>query len=202
MTYSPAQYSPNAQTVAEFTAVMRQALPYLERLILVARQFCEDGDISEQESPCSTCKEKHLGCDKTCEHIERLLPKEYGGKMHKERTINLNLDLIGDTSISEDERDQDNDIKRDHSTLGKIHKVQSIDVFSEYQKCWTKFTKKQRLVLFLYHKEGKSMKQIAKELGKAQSTICGLLKRADEREKKYDDEQHEKILKLMKKNKH
>jgi len=182
--------------------VMRQALPYLERLILVARQLCEDNDIAEQESPCSTCEEKHLGCDKTCEHIERLLPKEYGGKMHKEGTINLDLGLIGDASSSSgDGYGEEHDVKRDRSKLRNIEKVQSKDVFSEYQKCWTKFTKKQRLVLFLYHKEGKSMKQIAKELGKVQSTICGLLKRADERKKKYDDEQHEKILKLLKKNK-
>jgi len=48
LTHSSAQYSHDTQTVAEFTAVMRQALPYLERQILVARRFCEDGDIAEQ----------------------------------------------------------------------------------------------------------------------------------------------------------
>ncbi len=186
--------------MVKFTAMMRQALPYLERLILVARRFCEDGDITEQESPCSTCKKKHLGCDKACEHLERLLPKEYGGKMHKEGTINLDLDLLGDTSSSSgDGYDEEHDVKRDRSKLRNMEKVQSIDVFSEFQKCWANFTKKQRQVLFLYHKDGKSMKQIAKELGKAQSTICGLLKKANERKKAYDDEQHVKILNLMKK---
>ena len=197
MTHAPAQYSHNAQTVAEFTAVMRQALPHLERLILVARRFCEDGNIAEQESPCSICQKKHLGCDKACEHLKELLPKEHGGKID---TINLDLGLLGDTSSSSgDGYDETHNVKRDRSTLGNIEKVQSIDVFGEFRKYWSDFTKKQRQALSLYHKDGKSMKQIAKELGKAQSTICGLLKRAHERKKKYDDEQYAKTINLMKK---
>ena len=105
---------------------MRQALPYLERLVLVARRFCEDGDSAEQESPCSTCTKEHLDCDKACEHLKRLLPKEYGGKMHKEGTIDLDLDLLRDTSSSSgDGYDEERDVKRDRSKLNNIQKVQS-----------------------------------------------------------------------------
>ena len=54
-----------------------------------------------------------------------------------------------------------------------------------FEACPECFTKKQWEVVCMYYRDGMTLAEIASCLGKATSTICGLLSRARESRKRY-----------------
>lgn len=199
MADSPTQPSHDAQEMAEFLAIAREALPHLETLVMACRKLFGEAKSESKPSPCEACSDE---CEHTepCRELEKYLSGIHSGKLHGEGTSGLKLDLIRDNSSnSEDELNENNNTKYDHSKLKHIEKVQSIDVFGEYQKCFNIFTFQQREALYLHYKEGLSITMIAKNLGKAKSGVSELLKRAEQRKKHHDTEQHEELLGLRQK---
>lgn len=190
----------NQDLTAEFVEALLRAKPYLEELVTIgSRLFVEN--TKETLLPCDSClKLKEHKCNKPCEALEAYLPRPYGGKTHGEGTIGLDFDNFRDNeTYSNDDSIEESQAKSDRSELRSIKKISRQEVLEEYKKCWAIYTEKERIVLVLRHGEGKTIRKIAKEIGKAQSTVCGLLKRAEKRKREYDNREVEKILKLKNK---
>jgi len=169
--------------VAEFNALVWEMSRLYEKFRRLMEHLQDEDATASQPSPCNGCPKREK-CTEPCELVKPQLPKEYGGKLHGEGTINLDLDKVrnGD-SICDDLEKEDGD-KFDRGNLKDMQKVTSVDLFSEYEACWSIFSKKQQQVLVLYHRDGKTITQIAKELHKWPSTVWGLLHRAEKRKQK------------------
>ena len=199
MTNSKPQYGFDSGYIREFREKLLKLLPSLERLTAVIREFCVSQARKATPLPCDSCPEEEK-CGEACKLLNSMLPNRYGGKTPGETTIGIDFDNFRTTKTSSDDVYEQNDqAKSDRSKLKNIRKVTFLDVFEQYKKCWGVFTDKQREVLFLRYQEGKTIEQIAKALGKAPSTVCMLLKRAEKRKQEYDEKEIEKILRLKRK---
>ncbi len=166
-------------------------MPLWEKLLPLAKDFCDEKATSSAPSPCNGCPKREK-CTELCELVKPQLPKEYGGKLHGEGTINLNLDNIRRTDDFCDDLEKDDPGKVDRGKLKNFKNVEPIDLFSEYEAYLSIFSKKQQQVLASYHCDGKTITEIAKELHKYPSTIWGLLQRAETRLKKAKQKGKEK----------
>jgi hypothetical protein len=181
---STAQPSFDQRSFERFRERLLADLSAVERWVTAIREFCSQKPAPAESSPCDSCPKRDK-CTKPCEALNALLPKRYGGKVHGEGTINLNLDNVRNTDDSCDDSEDDDGGKLDRGKLQNIAKVHSVDVFGEYEQCWKIFSKKQQEVLVLCRRDGKSITQVAKELHKAPSTVWGLLDRAERKKQKY-----------------
>jgi len=175
---------------AEFLEEFREKLGAVKSSVELLNDFVSEKARIILQSPCNTCPKEN--CSKLCDGVAHLLDGAYVGKIHGEGTINLSLDNVRDGNGSCDDLDDENGSKQDRGKLRNIQKVSSLDFFSEYEACWGVFSEKQRQVLPLRHRDGKTIAQIAKELGKAISTVWGLLNLAEKRKKKYYEEKNYK----------
>lgn len=204
MTNSKSHPDFDTYSVEEFMLQLQEILPFWEeviprwqKLITAAKRLLGEKATKSTPLPCHSCAKECVG---PCKLLNSMLPKRYGGKTPGETTIKQNFDDFRSAGISSDGlREEENQAQFDRSKLKNIRKVTSVDVFEQYKKCWGLFTDKQREVLFLRYREGKTIKQIAKALEKAPSTVCVLLKRAEKRKQEYDDKELEKILRLKRK---
>jgi hypothetical protein len=179
-----------------------QMYPLVKKFLEGAVRFCALKQLS-----CEGCPKK-IECDrhnkyredKTCLMVEPYLPGRFEGASRNEKKIGLLIDKISGTKpeIFEDADYIDNVAKLDRGKFKSVKKISSLDVFKEYEKCWRIFSHKQQPVLILRHRDRKTIIQIGKELGKAQSTVWGLLKNAEELKQAYDDKELEKIVRLKK----
>lgn len=175
------------RSIEEFKEKLLQELPSLERLMAVIREFCgQKSTVAKTPLPCDSCpKLKDKLCSKPCEALEAYLPRPYAGKIHDEGTIGTDLDDVRNGGGSGNKLEEENVKKLDQGTLKGFQKVVSIDFFAEYEACWHIFSKKQRPVLAAYYRDGKTITEIASELGKAKSTVWGLLHRAERKKREW-----------------
>jgi len=167
----------------EFKERLLADLPAIERWVATIREFCTQEPTPATPSPCNGCPKREK-CTEPCELVKPQLPKEYGGKIHGEGTINLSLDKVRNGAGFYDDLEEDDQGKTDRGKLKNFKNVVPINFFSEYEACWPIFSKKQQQVLALYHRDGKTITRIAKELHKWPSTVWGLLHRAEKRKQK------------------
>ena len=142
--------------------------------------------------PCQLCPKK--SCSKPCEALEVLLPKPYAGKGDREVNINLDFDKFESHTASHPNiyGNEQRQSQSDYSKLKYISRTTYLDVFEEYRKYWPKFTDKQRELLALKYRDGKTQTQIAKQLGKSPSAISGRLKRAVQQLEVFQDKERQK----------
>ena len=157
---------------------LEQALPSLDKLSEAYRNLLasleEDGNFAS----CNLCARKE-DCSGSCQHVETLLPGDNSGRSRRE-----NLTGFHDSS------------------LPRIIERRRLDVFQEYEACTHIFTDKQWLVISLHYRDGKTQKEIAKELGKALSTISGHLKEAHKRKNEHDRRLRAERIEILRKINH
>ena len=185
-----AKFGFDPRLFAEFIEEFREKLAAVTSSVEVLNAFIAQKARILLRSHCDVCSEEN--CSELCDGVAHLLDGPYAGKIHGEGTINLSLDNVRDGNGSCDDLDGENGSKQDRGTLKNIQKVSSPDFFSEYEACWQVFSRKQQQVLPLYHRDGKTIARIAKELRKAPSTVWGLLSRAEIKRKKYYEKKNYK----------
>ena len=180
MAETAGQFGLDETSFQEFKTALQDLARLCEKVLRLAESSQYVKPTPPESLPCNTCL-KIGQCQEPCELLERQLPKEYGGKIHGEGTINLDLDKVrnGDSICDDLEKEEGGKFAR--GNLKDMQKVTSVDFFGEYEACLPIFSKKQQQVLALYHRDGKTISQIAKELNKSASTIWGLLSRAEKR---------------------
>jgi predicted DNA-binding protein YlxM (UPF0122 family) len=182
-----------------FQQALQQALPLLEMLVEIAHTYSPENSETIISTSCEKCPDRN-SCGKPCEAISLQLPAAHGGKGYKENTIGLDFDQFQDNNSANLNNYEKAGLNKSKSyTLKSIKKTTFLDVFEGYDKSKHIFTKKQWEVVSLYYKDGKTIVQIAKELGKAPSTVGSLLNRTRKRKKQYDKERLKEILELNKK---
>lgn len=177
MTSSKPQSDSNPHSATELMEILSQALPYLEKLIPIAREFCKEDTTVSTSSPCESCIKKE-NCSEPCQRLKSLLPKVNSGRGGHENCSEFH-----------------------DSTLIKIQEEKHLDVFHEYEACKQIFTDKQWVAICLYYRDGKTLQEIAKTLGKAVSTVSDRLKGGRNRKAEYDQRlRAERLEYLHKKN--
>ena len=172
MNESETQSGFDACTATELKVTLREALPYLEKLIAVIHRFYGYG-VSPQcnkitqtplssKLPCISCPKVET-CVEPCEGLNKLLPETTKGRGHRENLSGLHV-----------------------NTLESIERARRSDIFELYEKCKHLFRPKQWQVICLYYHEEKTEKQIANILCKSRSTVSDLLRRAKKRKEEYD----------------
>ena len=183
---SKAQASSERPSHEQLKRMLLADLPALERLVKAIRTFCDPEPAITAPSPCDSCPgDKREDCSDPCELLEACLPKVYAGKIHSEGTINFDFNKVREETDCFDNLEEENIKPLDYDVLRNIRKVSSLDIFSQYEACWHIFSKKQREALARFHRDGKTMTEIAAEIGKAKSTVWGRLNKAEERKKEY-----------------
>jgi RNA polymerase sigma factor (sigma-70 family) len=153
MTNSKQHFDFNQYSAVELRETLRQALPTLEKLVLLAREFCGENTPSAS-SPCKSCAKKD-NCPGFCNDLEKQLPKVNSGRSSRENLTGLYS-----------------------NTIQQRQRVTLLDQFEAFQHCKHLFTRKQWEVIHLYYRECKTQQQIADVLGIARSSISNRLKRA------------------------
>lgn len=151
----------DAHYVAELGEALRQALPFLEKLVLLGQALRPQKAKESTSLPCTSCSKDH--CSGPCDALNAVLPAVYEGRGHREHFSKLGAD-----------------------DLQHFRKVRFSDIFEQYQDCRHIFTDKQWVVIEFYYQDGKTEDQIAKEIGKARTTVSDRLNRARRRKENYD----------------
>jgi DNA-binding NarL/FixJ family response regulator len=175
MTNSRLQLDFAPQSLAELRETLRQVLPFLEKLLPVARDFCEQKVRKPTSTLCDSCIKK-VNCTEPCKDIKKLLPKVNSGRSCRE-----------------------NRRKFYDNTLQEMKKVKRLETFEQYEKCNHLFTDKQYVAVYLYFHDGKTQQEIANELNKAVSTVSEHLKKAEKRKEEHDRKLRAERLEYLKK---
>ena len=130
----------------------------------------------EQES-CKNCSEKI--CRPSCYKSKLLLPGVTSGRGHNEFTTDdFDKYVMKDPSHSVDKI-------IDLDTPKNIIRQQRIEIFETYKKCLECFSGEEWVAVTYHYNNGLNHTEIGKELGKARSTISGLLKTARLKKEEY-----------------
>jgi len=168
---------------AEFIEELHDKLAAVTSAVELLEAFVTQKATMLGQLPCSICSKE--GCSEPCEMLDSFLPRKHAGKIHGERTIDISLDEVRAHNGFFDDLADENMGTYDRGKLKSIQEVRGYDFFWRYEACWRLFSRKQQQVLALYHRDGKTIAQIATELGKAPSTIWGRLNRAETRMGRY-----------------
>ncbi|MFH1613792.1 MAG: sigma factor-like helix-turn-helix DNA-binding protein [Planctomycetota bacterium] len=148
-------------SITELRKTLCKLLPTLEKLIPLAREFCEQNKAASTSLPCESCpKQKY--CSEPCEKLNSLLPKINSGKSNHEKNAGFYINSLQD-----------------------IEKTRLIDLYEQYEACKHIFTKKQWSVIYLYYHEGMTQSHIANQLGKSRKSVSGLFIRAKQQKGDY-----------------
>ena len=109
----------DSHSTEELREIFCQLLPSLEKLVLVAREFCGQNTAASIPQLCESCDERE-SCSEPCEKLNSVLPKINSGKNNREK-------------------------KTDYypTTHREIEKIRLTDLFEQYQSCKEIFTNKQ-----------------------------------------------------------
>ena len=162
MTNLVPQFDFDPHSITEIKETLCNILSALEKLLPVAREFCSKNTETRELSPCESCPERDI-CSEPCVRLQELLPKINSGRGEHENCSEFH-----------------------DSTLIKIQEEKHLDVFHEYEACEQIFTDKQWIAICLYYRDGKTLQEIAKKLGKAVSTVSDRLKGSRKRKAGYD----------------
>jgi len=108
-------------------------------------------------------KETSESCSQPCGELDALLPKVYEGRGNREHLTKLCFD-----------------------DLPIVEKIGFLEIFEQYQDCQHIFSRKQWEVVYLYYHDGKTEEEIAKEIGRARTTVSDLLNRAGRKKEEHD----------------
>jgi predicted DNA-binding protein YlxM (UPF0122 family) len=153
---------------------LREALPSLRKLVEVGQNLFGGETPPYTSFPCASCPTKE-GCSQPCDALNALLPGVYAGRGHREHLTELDPDDLED-----------------------FRKVRILQIFEQYEPCRHIFTPKQWTILYLYYHDGKKEEQIAREIGKARTTVSDLLIRARRRKENFDKKMRREKLDYLK----
>lgn len=175
------QFDFEKSSEAEAKQWLLSVIPTVEKFVHVAKRFCSiDAPTSSPRLPCDTC-DKRSSCLSLCEKAEAVLSSVHEGRGRRE-----NLTEFYD------------------NTLQGKETVRRKDIFEKYELWKSDFTEGQWAVIEMYYQEGLTEGQIAKNIGKARSTINGLLNRAkkrlEDRDRQLRQETREEIKKMAENN--
>ena len=163
-------------SVEELREKLLQDLPVLVRLTATIQQFCAQ-KTEPIPLPCGSCTHA-AKCKEPCDRLNVLLPGPSEGKGCRENLTGLYPD-----------------------TLQENERMGSNNIFKQYELWEDDFTKHQWAVIELYYRECMTEEQIAKKLGKARSTVNGLLNRAKKRKEERDKQLRRETREQFKKSK-
>ena len=199
MTNSKKQFGLTDFSGAKLRQALIQALPLLNLLFEAAHELSPDGSESASRSPCDGCYKRDI-CRKPCDTLNSHLPPAYGGESGRERKIKFDFDLFQDNDTADSDNPIDTEPKKAKGSIFKnVPKIAFSDIFEEYEKCKSVFTKKQWEIVGLYYREGMTITEIAKQLGKGTSTVSDLLVRARKQKEEYDKNKLWEFFDLKKK---
>jgi predicted DNA-binding protein YlxM (UPF0122 family) len=162
-------------SIVELKEILSQLLPALEKLIPVAREFCEHHTSTSASLPCDSCTEKE-GCSGTCDRLKKMLSSKNRGRGGHENLTGFYQE-----------------------TLEEIKRLRDQDVFDRYETCKHLLTNDQWIAAYLHYKRGLSRVQTAKHMVKGRSSVSELLQRAKSRIEEYNKKLREEKYLLLKK---
>lgn len=165
------------QGVEEIRTLAGELLPQTECLIARLQRFQGILKRAMGPSPCETCDKE--SCDKACDHLEAHLNGPYEGKLHHETTIGLDFDKVRAENTPAGPGDGDETPRGTGlKAFQEFRKVQPFDAMEPYKSCWDLLTHKQQEAVRLFHGDGMGLTEVAMTLGRAPSSVRGLLDRA------------------------
>jgi hypothetical protein len=138
----------NSRTVKELEALLWEVSRLYEKFRQLVEHLQDEKSTQSKPLPCDNCIQREK-CPISCKLLEERLSRPYAGKIHGEGTINLSLGEVKNTTGFCDDLEEENVKKFDQSTIKSIQKVSSINVFAEYEACWSIFSIKQHEVVSL-----------------------------------------------------
>jgi predicted DNA-binding protein YlxM (UPF0122 family) len=126
-------------------------------MVVALRGYAVKKPLEGESLPCNSCSQIDE-CKEPCGRLNALLPGVHNGKGRTENLTGLHS-----------------------NTLQEKERIRRSDIFDQYQLWKDDFTKCQWIVVELYYRECMTEEQIAKKVGKARSTVNGLLNRAKRR---------------------
>jgi len=171
--------------------------PVIQQFLLGVRCLAIGESTDRTPIPCDSCPKKGTEHE-ICARLEAYLPALYGGKLHGETTTGMDLDETNAEPCAPEHGDDDDNVKNsDRDNYRNIRRVPFLDPLEGYRRCWELLTPKQQEVVQLRLGEGKTGKEIAQVLGKAQSTVSKLLKKARETKEEHDARMRKEELMLL-----
>lgn len=178
------------ETAEQMLPVLQAFRDYIDEQIRILNEKVN----SKQDNPCDSCK-KYDNCNGECDKLKLLLLKEQTGGSHREKKINLNMNLF--QSLGQQSKYNNNRRCKDRSNLKNITKIPSSEISDRYKKYWLQLSSRQRKVLELHFK-GMPQNKIAENLKKSPSSVCTLLKRAKQRIQELEREDRKAMFDLKK----
>lgn len=187
---------PNARAIQNLSEVITNGC----KSASISKNQLDNSANTDSALPCHTCTRQTQKCSEHCEALNAHLDGVNKGKLHGERTSNIDFDRIGSLDSSDCADSHSEARSLDRSSLAKIQKVTAFDPLEPYQTCWDSLSLMQRKVIQLHLGEGIKQKDIAKKLKKSPSTISNHLKKAKEIKTKNQAELRAEQFNLIKKN--
>lgn len=141
--------------------ILMRIRPVLEELLAYIRKMESKQMEAIESSPCNICIDRNT-CKIPCEKLKVLLPAVNQGRGMRENLTGLYL-----------------------YTLTETERIRSHDILSQYEICKEDIRTAQWEAVCLRYGQDLTLKQIGEKLGKAPSTISGLLQRAKVAKEKY-----------------
>ena len=165
------------QGVEEIRTLAGELLPQTEGLIARLQRFQVILKRAIAPSPCEICSND--SCEEPCERLKARLNSPCEGKRHGEITIGVNFDEVRAENTPTGPGDGDETPRgAGRGAFQEFRKVQPFDAMEPYKPCWDLLTHKQQEAVRLFHGDGMGLTEVAMTLGRAPSSVRGLLDRA------------------------